>query len=143
VQKQEEKDNTVTQMASGDITLRPVRVATAINHRIHSYAGANNKTPISAIWKYDRIKHIYSKQIANILQDAVLAIGEEVPFIATHKIGTHSMHLGAAMAMLHGVCPVLLIMMISHWSIRVAFLRYIHKQVKEFNHNVSPKCFHT
>ncbi len=42
------------------------------------------------------------------------------------------------MAMFLGGCPVFLIMMIGRWS-SDAFLRYIRKQVKEFNHNVSQK----
>jgi len=42
------------------------------------------------------------------------------------------------MAMFLGGCPVFLIMMIGRWSCD-AFLRYIHKQVEEFNHGVSQK----
>jgi hypothetical protein len=63
MQKQEEKDDTATQMALGDITLCPIRAATAIVSRIHSYAGANDNTPISATWKYDCIEHINSNHI--------------------------------------------------------------------------------
>jgi hypothetical protein len=74
----------------------------------------------------------------NALRDAVSAIGEDSLHIAAHKIGTHSIRLGAAMAMFLGGCPVFLIMMIGRWS-SDAFLRYIQKQVKEFNHNVSQK----
>jgi pantoate--beta-alanine ligase len=47
----------------GDITLCPIRAATAIVSRIHSYAGANDNTPISATWKYDCIEHINSNHI--------------------------------------------------------------------------------
>ena len=122
----------------GNITLCPVRAAAAIVYWIQSYLGANNDTPISAIWKYDRIKHIMSKQITNALQDAVSAIGEDALHIAKNKIGTHSIRSGAAMAMFLGGCPVFLIMMIGRWS-SDAFLRYIRKQVKEFNHDVSRK----
>jgi hypothetical protein len=42
------------------------------------------------------------------------------------------------MAMFLGGCPVFLIMMIGCWS-SDTFLRYIWKQVEEFNHNVSQK----
>ena len=42
------------------------------------------------------------------------------------------------MTMLLGGCPVFLIMMIGRWSSN-AFLRYICKQVEEFNHNVLQK----
>jgi hypothetical protein len=123
-------------MASGDITLCPVRAAAAIVRRIQSYPGANNDTPVSAFWRYDSIDHITSKQITNALKDAVSAIGEDSLHIASNKIGTHSICSGAAMAMFLGKCPVFLIMMIGRWS-SDAFLCYIRKQVEEFNHNVS------
>ena len=138
MQKKDEKNNTTTQMALGDITLCPVRAAAAIVRPIRSYPGANDDTPISAIWKYDRIEHITSKQILNALRDAVSAIVEDALHIATNEIGTHSIRSGAAMAMFLGGCPVFLIMMIGRWS-SDAFLRYIRKQVKEFNHDVSLK----
>ena len=54
------------------------------------------------------------------------------------EIGTHSICSRAAMAMFLGGCPVFLIMMIGCWS-SDAFLRYIHKQVKEFNHGILQK----
>ena len=79
-----------------------------------------------------------SKQITNALQDAVSAIGEDALHIAKNEVGTHSIRLGAAMAMFLGGCPVFLIMMIGPRS-SDAFLHYIQKQVKEFNHDVSRK----
>jgi hypothetical protein len=112
MQKRDKKNNTTTQMASGNITQCPVRAAATIVCRIRSYPGANNDTPISAIWRYDSIDHITSKQITNALRDAVSAIGEDSLHIAAHEIGTHSIHSGAAMAMFLGGCPVFLIMMI-------------------------------
>ena len=42
------------------------------------------------------------------------------------------------MAMFLGGCPVFVIMMIGRWS-SDAFLKYICKQVEEFNHDVSQK----
>ncbi len=51
-----------------------------------------------------------------MLWDAISAIEEDTLHIATNEIGTHSIHLGAAMAMFLGGCPVFLIMMIGHWS---------------------------
>jgi hypothetical protein len=125
-------------MVSGDITLCPVRAAAAIVRRIRCYPGANNGTPISPFWKYNCIEHINSKQISNMLRDAVSAIGEDVLHIAKHKIGTHSIRSGASMAMFLGGCPVFLIMMIGGWS-SDASLRYIPKQVEEFNNDVSRK----
>jgi hypothetical protein len=62
-------------MASGNVTLCPVMAAAAVVPRIFSYMEGNNNTPISAIWKYDCIKHTNLKQITNTLQDAISAIG--------------------------------------------------------------------
>ena len=138
MQKKDEKNEATTQMESGEISLCPVQAAAAIVRRIRSYPGANDDTPVSAIWRYDHIDHITSKQISNALKDAVSAIGEDSLHIAAHEIGTHSIRSGAAMAMFLGGCPVFLIMMIGRWS-SDAFLRYIRKQVKKFNHDVSRK----
>jgi hypothetical protein len=125
-------------MSSGDVILCPVRPAATIVCRIQSYPGANDITSISAIWQYDRIEHITSRQIKTVLWDAILAIGEDTLHIVANEIGTHSICLGAAMAILLGGCPMFLIMMISCWS-SDAFLRCIRKQVKEFNHDISCK----
>ncbi len=125
-------------MSSGDVTLCPVRAAAAIVCRIRSYPGANNNTPISAIWQYNCIKYITSRQIKNALQDAISEIGEDTLHIAAGEIGTHSIRSGAVMAIFLGGCPVFLIMMIGCWS-SDAFLRYIRKQVKEFKRGISRK----
>jgi hypothetical protein len=87
---------------------------------------------------YDQIKHITSTQIRNALRDAVKAIREDTLHILVDAIGTHSIHSGAAMAIFLSGCPVFRIMMTSCWS-SDAFLRYIRKQVKEFNHDVLQK----
>jgi hypothetical protein len=87
---------------------------------------------------YNQIKHIISTQIRNALQDAVKAMGEDTLLISVNKIETHSIRSRAAMAMFLCGCPVFIIMMIGCCS-SDAFLRYICKQVKEFNHNVLQK----
>ena len=138
MQKKDEKHDTVTHMASGDPTLCPVKAAAAIVRRLRAYPGSNDDTPISTIWRRDRLEHITSKQIADALKDAVTSIGEDKLHIDRNTIGTHSIRSGAAMAMFLGGCPVFLIMMIGRWS-SDAFLRYIRKQVEEFNHDVSSK----
>jgi hypothetical protein len=66
------------------------------------------------------------------------AIGETQLGIAKHKIGTHLIRSGAAMAMYLCECPVYTIMLIGGW-LSGAFLQYIQKQVMEFSHNVSKK----
>jgi hypothetical protein len=98
----------------------------------------DNDTPISAFWKFNRINHVTSKQLIAAMKDTIQAIGEDVPNIKKEEIGTHSIRLGAAMAMFLSNCSVCLIMMIGHWS-SDAFLRYIQKQVEQFSHNISQR----
>ncbi len=72
------------------------------------------------------------------MKDAIQAISKDVLHIKKEKILTHLIRLGAAMAMFLGNCSICLIMMIGHWS-SDAFLQYIQKQVKQFNHNISKR----
>ncbi len=116
MQKKDEKNNTITQMALGDVNMCPVRMGATIVQRIQSYKGANNDTPISTFWCFNRIDHITSKQVIATMKDAIQAIGEDVLHIKKSEIGTHSIRLGAAMAMFLSNCLVCLIMMISCWS---------------------------
>ena len=69
-------------------------------------------TPVSAVWRYGRIKHITSPSMVNALEAGVAAIGYENLGIKRGEIGTHSIRLGAAMTMYLGECPVYAIMMI-------------------------------
>jgi hypothetical protein len=84
------------------------------------------------------VDHVTSQQVINALCNAVGAIGEARLGIAKHELGTHSIRLGAAMAMYLGECPVYTIMLIGQWSSN-AFLWYIRKQVIEFSLNVSKR----
>ena len=59
-QKKDERIDTVTQIASGDALLCPVRAWAAIVHRIWGYEGASEDTPVSAVWRNGRIEHITS-----------------------------------------------------------------------------------
>jgi hypothetical protein len=135
-QKNDKRMDTVTQMASGDEHLCPVRAWAALVRRIRGYAGANDNTPVSAVWRNGRIEHLTSEDIVCALRNAAVAIGEEKLGFSKDDIGTHSIRSGAAMAMYLGECPVYTIMMIGRWS-SDAFLRYIRKQVEQFSHNVS------
>ena len=136
--KKDKKNDATTIMASHNVTLCPVQAAAAIVRRIKTYPGANQDTPISAVWRYNQIKHITSTQIRNVLWDAVKAIREDTLHILVDKIGTHSIRSGAAMVMFLGGCPVFLIMMIGRWS-SDPFLQYICKQIEEFNHDILQK----
>ncbi len=116
MQKKDKENNIVTQMASGNVNMCPVRMGAAIVRRIQSYEGANNDTPISAFWHFNRINHVTSKQVIAAMKDSIQAIGEDVLHIKISEIGTHLIRLGAAMAMFLSDCSVCLIMMICPWS---------------------------
>jgi hypothetical protein len=138
MQKKDEKNDTVTQMASGDINMCPVRMAAAIVRCIQSYNKTDNNTPISAFLQFGHINHVMSKQVIATMRDGVQAIGEDLLHIKKSDISMHSIRSGAAMAMFLSDCSVCLIMMIGCWS-SDAFLRYIRKQVEQFSNNVSSK----
>ena len=128
----------VTQLASDHLILCPCRQFAALVKRIRSYPGATDDTPISAVWRNERIEHVTSVEMVAALRDAVVAIGEDVLGFKKEQVGTHSIRSGAAMAMYLGECPVYTIMLIGRWS-SDAFLRYIRKQVEQFSHNVSKR----
>jgi hypothetical protein len=115
MQKKDKKNDTVTQMLSGDVNMCPVRMRAAIACRIRSYKGTNDNTPISAFCQFNRINHVTSKQVVVAMKDAIQAIGKDVLHIKKEEIGMHLIRLGA-MAMFLGNCSVCLIMMIGHWS---------------------------
>ncbi len=124
MQKKDEKNDTVTQMASGEVNMCPVQMAAAIVRCIRSYEKSNNNTPISAFMQFGHMNHVTSKQVIAVMQDGVQAIGENVLHIKKSEIGTQLIRSGAAMAMFLSNCSVCLIMMIGRWS-SDAFLRYI------------------
>ena len=89
-QKADGRNDTVTQMASGDALLCPVRQWAALVRRISSYPGATNDTPVSAVWRYGRIEHITSQSMINALHAGCEAIGWEKLGFEKREIGTHS-----------------------------------------------------
>ena len=125
----------MTQQRPRDTPFCPVWVWSAAVQRIRRYPGASEDTPISAVWKNDRIQHLTSADMIGALRDAIITIGEDELGFKADDAGTHSIRSGAAMAMYLGECPVCTIMMIGRWS-SDAFLLYIRKQVEQFSHNV-------
>ena len=45
--------------------------------RIINYPGATKDTPVSAVWRKNKIEHITSAEMVAALRDAVVAIGED------------------------------------------------------------------
>ena len=137
-QKKDERNDTVTQLDTDHPYLSPVRIWYAIVKRIRGYPGANDDTPVSAVWRNGRIQHLTSAEMVDSLRAAVTAIGEEKLGFKSSEIGTHSLRSGAAMAMFLDQVPVYTIMLIGRWSSE-AFLKYIRKQVEQFSHNVAKR----
>ena len=135
-QKKDEKNDTVTQHCTHDVTLNPTRAWATLVRRIRSYPGATDDTPVSAVWRNGRMEHITSKEMVKALRAAVVAVGEEKLGFKKEDIGTHSIRSGAAMSMALDQLPAYSIMMIGRWS-SDAFLRYIRKEVDMFTNNVS------
>ena len=136
MQKNQEKSDTVTHGRTDHEFLCPVKQWAAVVNRIWGYPGTTIDTPVSAVWRYDRIEHLTSQILINTLRDAVVAVGEDSLGFKAHEVGTHSIRSGAAMQMYLGECPVYTIMLIGRWS-SDAFLLYIRKQIEQFSHNVS------
>ena len=137
-QKKDERFDRVTQHSSGDKTMNPVRQWAAIVKRIRSYPGADDNTPVSAVWRNNRIEHITSQDIIGAIDIAAESIGYENLGVQKGDFGTHSIRSGGAMAMALDGVPVFQIMMIGRWS-SDAFLKYIRKQVDQFTHNISKR----
>ena len=99
-------------MASKDATLCPVCLDAALLQRIRGNPQAIDDTPISAVWRNDRIKHVTSGEMIEALRAAVIAIGKDSLGIKAGEVETHSIRSGAAMVMYLGECPVYTIMVI-------------------------------
>ena len=76
-QKKDERMDTVTHLSTDHPNLSPPKQWALIVHRIRSYPGATNDTPVSAVWRNSRIEHISSKEMVQALQAAVESVGED------------------------------------------------------------------
>ena len=89
-QKKDERNDTVTQLASENIILCPVRQWAALVKRIRKYPGSTSDTPVSAVWKNHKIEHVASTEILAALRDAIRSIGEDKLGLKAEQVGTHS-----------------------------------------------------
>jgi hypothetical protein len=115
-QKRKEKDDTVTQEASGDSVLCPVRFAAGLVRQIRSYPNTNSNTKISTYISNGTVGNVKSVQVIKALGDVMGAIGKTWLGIAKKEVGTHSIRSGAAMAKYLGKCLVYTVMLIGCWS---------------------------
>ncbi len=107
MQKNDNKNDTVTHGRTGDDVLCPVLQWARLVSRIWSYPAATSDTKVCSIWRHGRIEHITSKTTTHHLRAACTAISSKVlGFGPPHKVGTHSLRSGAAMAMYLGEVPI-------------------------------------
>jgi hypothetical protein len=111
-QKRQDKHDTITQEATGDSALCPICFAAGLVRCITSCPDTSSHTNVSTYMSNGSVEHAMSRQVINALRDAVCAIGKARLGISKEEVGTHSIRLGAAMAMYLGECPVYTIMLI-------------------------------
>ncbi len=138
-QKRDTRNDVITQHRSGDNVLCPVRTWAAIIKCLASYPGASPTDTVNLFRFPDGKKHIFSgSELLKRLRLAATTLGADIVGFTAKEIGLHSARSGAAMAMYLAHVPVFTIMLLGRWS-SDAFLRYIHKQVKEFSTGISAK----
>jgi hypothetical protein len=96
------KMDTITQMASRDEILCPVRAAAAIVKKIKIYSGTSKNSPVSTVSNNKIIKQVTSDHVINALQDAVGANGDAKIGFKNKIIGTLSIRSSAVMVMYLG-----------------------------------------
>jgi hypothetical protein len=142
-QKQEMKNDTITQHHSGDDLLCPVIVWASMVSRFRSYKQSNSLTTVNTFqFPDDAIIHTFTgAELLKRHRFATTSIGPDSLGFTAKEIRLHSARSGAAMAMYLAHVPVFTIMLLGRWFID-AFLRYIRKQVKEFSNGISSKMIH-
>jgi hypothetical protein len=89
-QKRKEKNDTVTQEASGDSVLCPVQFAARLVRRICSYPNINSNTKISTYTSNGTVGNVKLVQVINALRNVMGAIGKTRLSIAKEEVGTYS-----------------------------------------------------
>jgi len=138
-QKNNEQDATVTQHQTLDIELCSITAWAGIVKHILSYNGTGPTTPVCTIKGPNGVlSQLSSKQLLNRLRASVKTVREDELGFKALELGTHSIRLGAAMAMYLAGVPVFTIILIGQWS-SDAFLHYIRCQVQDFSSGVSSR----
>ena len=138
MQKNNEKNDTVTQERNKDALLCPVKAWARVITKIRRDSKASDSTPINAIRKDNKLYKISSKDNINFLRKTVSALKDKNLGFDASEIGTpHSIRSGGgAMTMKLLKEEDSTIMLIGHWKRSIAFLKYIRKQIKEFSTNL-------
>jgi hypothetical protein len=142
-QKNDERDETVTQGATTSRVLCPVKTSAAIVKRMEN----DGLTDDAFIFTYkddDGSLYDLTGPIAlKLLRTYVGVINyKSLGINDPAEVGLHSIRASAAMAMYLNRVPVYTIMLLGRWA-SDAFLRYIRKQVEQFCQGVSQAMIQT
>ena len=139
-QKKDERNDIVTQMATGHARYCPVVCSAKTIIRMNELKKKGLATEDSFIYIFleddDKMGKLTGKLALKMLRDFIRSIDYKSLGLIISRIGLHSLRSSAAMAMYMNHIPVYTIMLLGRWS-NDAFLRYIRKQVEQFGHNVA------
>ena len=135
-QKNDHRDEQITQQRTGHPLLCPVQACAAIVHRIQAFGGDLN----TFVYEYERADGRRAAVTSTACAADLKAFIRSLPYKAyglhPDHIGLHSIRSSAAMAMYLNDIPVATIMLLGRWSSN-AFLRYIRTQVEQYSKKVS------
>ena len=135
-QKNNEKNETVTQERTTDPLMCPVKAWASTIKRIRSYPTTTSNTPINIFYSNSKLYQISSKDNINLLRKSVNSMDETKLGFKANEIGTHSIRSGGAMAMKLSGAEDSTIRLIGRWK-SDSFLKYIRKQIQQFSSNIS------
>lgn len=138
-QKNQERQETVTQERSIDPDLCPVRSAASIIMFIVRMPGVSADTSINSFRDNSGgTVLISSAAVISTLREAAATMGEDVLGFSPDEIGCHSIRSAFAMALYLAGLGVATIMLMGRWR-SYSFLRYIRKQVQQFSSGISSR----
>ena len=136
-QKNDERNEDITMHCTLNPLLCPVKSFASIVWRIRTHPGATDFTPVYMFTSSTgNLEPITSDHVRQVLRGATALFREDRSGFTIKDIVTHFIRSGTAMAMYLDNVHVYTIMIIGRWS-SDTFIRYIHKKVEQFSHNVS------
>jgi hypothetical protein len=103
--------------------------------QILGYTRITNNTKVSTVQNSGKLWHITSKIIDTALSDGIASYGEAKLQIFKHKMGTHSIQSGAAMAMYLGGGA-----RICNHANQLMVIKYIYEINKKTNQRIHFRC---
>lgn len=135
LQKNKEKEDTVTMYRARDKAFCPVRAWADIVIAVRSIPGSTDDTPVHTYLDGKATRQVTSDHVRKIIKAVVKEFGKDRLGFTEDEVGTHSIRASTAMALYLSRVPVFVIMLIGRWS-SDAFLNYIRKQVQDFSKGV-------